>query len=59
MMEYWVLGNWYVGISEGFIVDMGGKVSNNKGNLKQYILNLGEKWNNDLHGKSYKVFEDG
>jgi hypothetical protein len=30
MMEYWVLGNWDVGTLEKFIVDMGGKVSNNK-----------------------------
>ena len=30
MMEYWVLGDWDVGTLEEFIVDMGGKVSNNK-----------------------------
>ena len=30
MLEYWVLGDWDVGTLEEFIVDMGGKVSNNK-----------------------------
>jgi hypothetical protein len=30
MLEYWVLGNWNVGTLEKFIVEMGGKVTNNK-----------------------------
>jgi hypothetical protein len=32
MLEYWVLGNWDIGTLEKCIVDMGGKVSNNKRN---------------------------
>jgi hypothetical protein len=30
MLEYWVLGIWDIGTLKKFIVDMGGKVSNNK-----------------------------
>ena len=41
-LEYWVLGNWDIGPLEKFIVDMLGKVPNNKDiPLKTTPINAG------------------